>query len=179
MNDLNYIFNLSLNRTYNYSCGKNKVSSPVIDFYTNKFIDKIDLFIGDVFISSGVCIIDDNNPSFYRIKFFKEPFIFPMHLLKKYEIVFKKNNDIEWGQIYYNPSSYTEFQRFAELHNNFVVVGNPFEDFPNSFYNKLHHYKNLVFEVVNVYGYKLLFILDIESGNEINIEYTKDSSLFL
>jgi hypothetical protein len=75
MDDLNYIFNLSLNRLNNYSCGKNKINSPVKDFYTNKFIDRIDLFIGGVFISSGVCIIDDHNPSFYRIKFFKAPFI--------------------------------------------------------------------------------------------------------
>ncbi len=176
MDDLNYIFNLSLNnRLTNYSCGKNKISSPVKHFYTNKFIDKIDLFIGGVFISSGICVVDDHNPSFYRIKFFKDPFIFPMHLLKQYEIEFKKNTCLEWGQLYYTPSSYTEFHEFAELHNNFVLIDNLFEDFPNSFYNKLYHYKNLVFELNNIEGFKIMFILD----TGLNIEYTKEPSLFL
>ncbi len=104
--DLNILPNVCFTNKNEYNFGQNVFKNYVKKFYSSKFIDKIELYIGDLFIAEGVCILTSNIHMLYEIRFFKiedsdKDIMLPLNLLSDYEIKMKKSCDSNWGTIYY------------------------------------------------------------------------------
>lgn len=171
---LNQIYNFSINKSNTYSCCiRNFVKRPINQFYSDKYIDKIDIYISDTFIATGTCVVDSNNPFYYKIKFFSVPFIWPTHLLSDHELIFiKSRSDLDWGNLYYTSCNHFEFQEYMTNFNSITVnYKDPFIDFPNSNgYIPIDNYiLPIIFKAKSLYNEDLVF--SISEDEKIDVIY--------
>jgi hypothetical protein len=95
-----------------------EVKDPINNLYTDIFIDKLQLYIDNQYISDGVCIQEPSNPFYYKIKFFKNDIIIPFNLISSHKFSLKKNkSSVLWGSFYYDIPSHFDYDLFFNSRN--------------------------------------------------------------